>query len=70
MAGASQTQDEIELERRLAAFDLDGTLEADCREIWALIEPEKDAIARQFWVEYAARAERRPASSTTPRSTS
>jgi methyl-accepting chemotaxis protein len=53
MAGASQTQDEIGLERRLASFDRDGTLEADCREIWSLIEPAKTEIARQFWVEYA-----------------
>src|SRR3954466_8020474 len=52
MAGALQT-DEIGLERRLAAFDHDGALEADCREIWSLIEPEKTEIARQFWVEYA-----------------
>src|SRR3954466_6731850 len=52
MAGALQT-DEIGLERRLAAFDHDGALEADCREIWSLIEPEKVQIARQFWVEYA-----------------
>ena len=53
MVGASQTLDGIGLERRLAAFDLDGTLEADCREIWSLIEPEKARIARQFWLEYA-----------------
>src|SRR5436305_7503413 len=53
MAGASQTQDDIGFERRLAAFDLDGSLEADCREIWSLIEPEKAEIARQFWLEYA-----------------
>src|SRR3954466_967129 len=53
MAGASQTQDEIGLERRLASFDKDGSLEADCREIWSLIEPAKTEIARQFWVEYA-----------------
>ena len=53
MAGASQTQDDIGLARRLAAFDLDRTLEADCREIWSLIAPEKTEIARQFWIEYA-----------------
>src|SRR3954471_20135415 len=53
MAGASETQDAIGLERRLALFDRDSSLEADCREIWSLIEPEKTEIARQFWVEYA-----------------
>ena len=53
MAGAPGRQNGIDLERRIAAFDSDGTLEAECREIWALIEPEKEEIARAFWVEYA-----------------
>jgi methyl-accepting chemotaxis protein len=53
MAGNAGRQDEVDLKGRLALFDPDGTLAADCREIWSLIEPEKDEIARQFWVEYA-----------------
>ncbi len=44
--------DEVRLEERIVAFDRDGTLESDCREIWALIEPERALIARQFWIEY------------------
>jgi methyl-accepting chemotaxis protein len=53
MTRVSATQDGIGLERRLASFDHDGTLAADCREIWSYIEPEKVEIARQFWLEYA-----------------
>jgi len=37
----------------MASFDPEGTLADDCREIWALIEPEKEEVARQFWIEYA-----------------
>ena len=42
----------VELEGRIKLFDPDGSLAADCREIWTLIEPQQDAIAREFWVEY------------------
>jgi hypothetical protein len=35
MTRVSATQDGIGLERRLASFDHDGTLAADCREIWS-----------------------------------
>src|SRR4051812_18611088 len=44
---------EVGLEGRIELFDPDGTLAADCREIWSLIEGEKDKVARQFWVEYS-----------------
>ncbi|HET9428084.1 MAG TPA: methyl-accepting chemotaxis protein [Allosphingosinicella sp.] len=53
MQGSNGRDDEIRLEERIQVFDREGTLEADCREIWALIEPEKEKVARQFWVEYA-----------------
>src|SRR5688572_9543267 len=43
----------IDLKARLAMFDPDGTLADDCREIRSLIEPAKEQIARQFWIEYA-----------------
>jgi methyl-accepting chemotaxis protein len=45
--------DELRLGERFAAFDRDGTLAADCREIWSLIRDEREEVARQFWVEYA-----------------
>ena len=53
MAGNAGRQEKIDLKGRLAMFDPDGTLVADCREIWSLIEPAKEDIARQFWIEYA-----------------
>jgi len=53
MVGNAERGGEVDLKGRLQAFDPDGTLEADCREIWSLIEPEKDEVARQFWIEYA-----------------
>jgi methyl-accepting chemotaxis protein len=53
MAGNAGRQEAIDLKTRLAMFDPDGTLAEDCREIWTLIEPAKEQIARQFWIEYA-----------------
>src|SRR5215217_7886502 len=53
MAGNAGRQDEVDLKGRLELFDPDGTLAEDCREIWSLIEPDKEEIARQFWIEYA-----------------
>ena len=53
MSGNAGRQDRIDLKARLAMFDPDGQLVEDCREIWQLIEPLKEEIARQFWVEYA-----------------
>ena len=45
---AGERRDEGDLQRRIGMFDTDGTLEASCREIWTLIEPEKEAIARAY----------------------
>ena len=53
MNGESGQSEAVELQERLKLFDPDGTLAADCREIWSLIEPEKEEVARQFWIEYA-----------------
>ena len=53
MAGDDRQRDEADLKRRIALFDSDGRLEADCREIWSLIEPEKRLIARAYWERYA-----------------
>jgi methyl-accepting chemotaxis protein len=53
MAGDMKRQDEIDLRRRISMFDIDGRLEESCREIWALIEPQKKAIARAYWQRYA-----------------
>ncbi|MGZ8312249.1 MAG: methyl-accepting chemotaxis protein [Allosphingosinicella sp.] len=53
MTGINRRQEEIDLKGRIKLFDPDGSLARDCREVWTLIEPEKEAIARVFWVEYS-----------------
>jgi methyl-accepting chemotaxis protein len=53
MAGDVKRQDEIDLRRRISMFDIDGRLEESCREIWALVEPDKKAVARAYWERYA-----------------
>jgi methyl-accepting chemotaxis protein len=50
---ASVHEDEVSVADRLKAFDPDGTLPEACREILALIAPEQERVARQFWLEYA-----------------
>jgi len=50
---AGERRDESDLQRRIRMFDTDGTLEESCREIWTLIEPHKEAIARAYWLRYA-----------------
>ena len=53
MVANGSRQEEVDLKAKLRMFDPDGTLAADCREIWSLIEDEKEKVAREFWVEYA-----------------
>ncbi|HST35778.1 MAG TPA: methyl-accepting chemotaxis protein [Allosphingosinicella sp.] len=53
MAGDSDRRNGFGLERRIRMFDTDGRLEESCREIWALVEPEKRTIARAYWERYA-----------------
>ena len=45
--------DEAELGRRIKLFDADGDLVESCREIWALVEPEKRRVGRSYWARYA-----------------
>ena len=53
MGGEMRERDAADLKRRIELFDMDGRLEADCREIWALIEPHKREVARAYWERYA-----------------
>ena len=53
MAGDDRQREEADLKRRIRLFDTNGGLEEDCREIWALVEPEKRNIARAYWERYA-----------------
>ena len=51
----------ISIDVRLADFDREGTLDADCREIWSLIQGDEEAIAKAFWHHYnASSSVRRP----------
>jgi len=42
----------IPLHPRLAEFDREGTLDADCRDLWALIKGNERQIAESFWAHY------------------
>src|ERR1044072_5423446 len=53
MAGDVRQEDVADWARRIAMVDTDGRLEESCREIWALVEGEKRAIARAYWERYA-----------------
>ena len=39
----------IDLASRIAAFDVDGTLQAHARELWAILEPEASEIIEHYW---------------------
>ena len=39
----------IDLPVRIAAFDVDGTLERHARELWSILEPEADEIVERYW---------------------
>ena len=56
MTGTAGRREELDLRGRLKMFDPDGTLVADCREIWTLIESEKEALCRKFWTGYGRSA--------------
>jgi methyl-accepting chemotaxis protein len=48
---------EVAIVGRYALFDGDGNLAGECREIWALVEPEVERVARAFWACYAQSGE-------------
>jgi methyl-accepting chemotaxis protein len=45
--------EQVRLDGRIQLFDGDGALAARCAEIWTLISPKADAIARAYWEQYA-----------------
>ena len=57
MSGNTGETGEVLVRERIALFDGDGTLAADCAEIWGLIKGDVDAIARAFWTQYASSPE-------------
>ena len=48
---------EVSIVGRYALFDGDGNLAAECREIWTLVEPKAERVARAFWACYAQSGE-------------
>ncbi|HYD11590.1 MAG TPA: methyl-accepting chemotaxis protein [Allosphingosinicella sp.] len=52
MTGAAGTGSEVRLEGRISLFGQDDDLVATAREIWEIIGPEAESVARQFWVQY------------------
>lgn len=44
----------INIADRLELFDPEGSLAAECREIWSVIEPDALSIAKAFWRRYFA----------------
>jgi methyl-accepting chemotaxis protein len=57
MAGATGPSGEVELDGRIRLFGQDDDLVAAAREIWEIIAPEADSVARQFWVQYSRAGE-------------
>ena len=52
MSGLTVGGEEVRLERRIGMFDVSGRLQADCAEIWTLISPHQEQIARAYWERY------------------
>ncbi len=42
----------VTISERIGLSDPDGRLAEDCREIWSLLEPDADEVARAFWRHY------------------
>ena len=57
MTGAAGTGSEVRLEGRISLFGQDEDLVASAREIWEIIAPEVESVARQFWVQYSRSGE-------------
>jgi methyl-accepting chemotaxis protein len=51
--GVSIGQAKVRLEGRIEMFDPTGRLAEHCAEIWQLIRPQGEVIARAYWTQYA-----------------
>src|SRR5688500_11987302 len=52
MSGARGERNQVRIEERFALFDFDGSLAADAKELWSLIAPEEELVARAFWAQF------------------
>ncbi|HEY0444843.1 MAG TPA: methyl-accepting chemotaxis protein [Allosphingosinicella sp.] len=52
MGGTRSERNLVRIEDRFVLFDLDGNLAADAKELWAIVAPEEELVARAFWVQF------------------
>jgi methyl-accepting chemotaxis protein len=52
MGGARGERNQVRIEERFALFDFDGSLAADAKELWSLIAPEEELVARAYWAQF------------------
>src|SRR5205085_8184644 len=57
MTGVAETGSEVLIEGRISLFGQGEDLAGAAREIWAIVGPEAESVARQFWVQYARAGE-------------
>src|SRR5205085_8549326 len=50
MTGAAMASGEVQLDGRISLFGQGEDLVGAAREVWAIVGPEAESIARQFWV--------------------
>jgi methyl-accepting chemotaxis protein len=53
MNGWMGSGDQVRLDGRIEMFDPNGTLAAQCAEIWQMIRGDRERIAKAYWVQYA-----------------
>ena len=63
MSAGVGRDEEVRLDGRIEMFDVDGDLEANCAEVWDIVAPDKEKIARAYWTQYGRSPElKRPIS--------
>ena len=53
MGGTTAAQAGVTIDERIGMFDSQGTLREQAREVWNLVEPQVESVARAFWTRYA-----------------
>ena len=53
MGGTTKAQAGVTIDERIGMFDSQGTLREQAREVWNLVEPQVESVARAFWTRYA-----------------
>lgn len=59
MNGAAGHEEEVRIEERIELFDPDNRLAGELREVFAVLEAEKEGAARAFWTHYSLSPELR-----------